>query len=89
MRVSTLDLFGKGFVILTGPEGAAWRDAARELPVEFHRIEHAGFAEAYGIGPAGASLIRPDGFVAWRAAALPEDAKGALERVLSSALMKG
>ena len=25
------------------------------------------FCEAYGIGPAGASLVRPDGYVAWRA----------------------
>ena len=24
------------------------------------------FAAAYGIGPGGATLVRPDGFIAWR-----------------------
>ena len=25
------------------------------------------FCDAYGIGPSGATLVRPDGYVAWRA----------------------
>ena len=40
------------------------------------------FCEAYGIGPSGASLVRPDGFVAWRA----QDASSAGE--LTSVLRK-
>jgi hypothetical protein len=39
-----------------------------------HAIQPAGdlhdvasrFSTAYGVGPAGAVLIRPDGFIAWR-----------------------
>jgi hypothetical protein len=31
------------------------------------------FRRAFGIGPAGASLIRPDGYVAWRSIAFPLD----------------
>ena len=38
----------------------------RDEEIEEHRIDDPGFAEAYGIGPAGAVLVRPDGFVAWR-----------------------
>jgi 2-polyprenyl-6-methoxyphenol hydroxylase-like FAD-dependent oxidoreductase len=66
---STLDLFGRGFVLLTGPEGDVW---SAPPGVEAHVISAPGFAEAYGIGPAGASLIRPDGVVAWRSAGPPE-----------------
>jgi len=66
---STLDLFGRNFVLLAGPEASAWREAARSSPADLdvHRIDDTGFAEAYGITPAGATLVRPDGFVAWRA----------------------
>jgi putative polyketide hydroxylase len=28
---------------------------------------------AYGVGEDGAVLVRPDGYVAWRSAALPDD----------------
>jgi 2-polyprenyl-6-methoxyphenol hydroxylase-like FAD-dependent oxidoreductase len=59
---STLDLFGRNFVLLAGPEASAWR----EPDLEVHRIDDAGFAEAFGIKPAGAALVRPDGFVGWR-----------------------
>ncbi len=27
-RISTLDLFGRGFVLLAGPEGGAWHERA-------------------------------------------------------------
>jgi putative polyketide hydroxylase len=77
-RISTLDLFGRGFVLLAGPRGAAWRQAtaavaealgvaiavvilgadATEVGRSWHR--------AYGVGRNGASLVRPDGIVAWR-----------------------
>jgi putative polyketide hydroxylase len=77
--LSTLDLFGPGFTILTGPDGGEWRDVARrmqadvDIPVACYAIGEAGledrdgvFFERYGIEPSGAVLIRPDGWVAWR-----------------------
>jgi len=95
--ISLLDLMGHTFVLLAGSEGQAWCDAAEavatQLGVEIgpYRVGGVGssladdqgrFEELYGTGAAGASLIRPDGFVAWRAA----DADGDAEAVLRSAL---
>jgi 2-polyprenyl-6-methoxyphenol hydroxylase-like FAD-dependent oxidoreductase len=80
---STVDLFGRGWVLLTGPDGEAWREAAGHTGVEAHSLgEH---ADVYGIGPNGASLVRPDGIVAWRTTAAPADDTLAkvLGRVLS------
>jgi 2-polyprenyl-6-methoxyphenol hydroxylase-like FAD-dependent oxidoreductase len=65
--VSTLDLFGSKFVLLTGGGGVSWVHAASTLPIDVHRLEQAEFPEAYGIANTGAVLVRPDGFVAWRA----------------------
>jgi 2-polyprenyl-6-methoxyphenol hydroxylase-like FAD-dependent oxidoreductase len=68
-KLSTLDLYGKNFVVLTGPDGAAWRDAASKatkelnIPIDVHSYD---LCDAYGITPQGAVLVRPDGFVAWR-----------------------
>ena len=72
-RVSTLDLFGRDFVLLVAPDGEGWRRATRAvaegvgLPVVCHVIEESEFADAYGITGAGAVLVRPDGVVGWRA----------------------
>ena len=41
-------------------------------------IRTGGFLQAYGLPAAGAALIRPDGFVAWRAKSLPGDPEGAM-----------
>ena len=98
-RVSTLDLFGTGFTLLAATEGAAWGAAAREaaeaaggLMLETYtfgqelRDPENGFAAAYGITTTGAVLVRPDGFVAWRAknsVAQPQDTlREALARLL-------
>jgi putative polyketide hydroxylase len=88
-RLSTLDLFGRNFVLLAGPEGGAWRDAAPAaaaglgVALDAHVVGHGDLADpggcfpgAYGISPSGAVLVRPDGFVGWRAvtaAGAPED----------------
>lgn len=95
--ISTLDLFGGGFTLLAGAAGGAWLDAAATahaaLPgarLSGHRIGEGrrgnAFTEAYGLEPSGAALVRPDGFVAWRAPALPRNPAaaltGALRRVL-------
>jgi 2-polyprenyl-6-methoxyphenol hydroxylase-like FAD-dependent oxidoreductase len=72
-KISTLDLFGKNFVLAAGAEGRAWcvsaQAAAGELTInlDVHRLEADAFPDAYGITRSGAVLVRPDGFVAWRA----------------------
>jgi len=77
-RKSSIDLYGRGFVLLCGPDDDAWLTAAQQLAsavLTIHQIDvpdgwrdPAGvFAQAYGISSAGAVLVRPDGFVAWRA----------------------
>ena len=99
-RVSTLDAFGGGFVLLTGSAGAAWRAAAqqaaapRQVPIEVLSVGEAGdlqapagrFEALYGLEPDGAVLVRPDGFVGWRARRAGEvaadDLAGALARIL-------
>jgi 2-polyprenyl-6-methoxyphenol hydroxylase-like FAD-dependent oxidoreductase len=95
-RVSTLDLFGGKFVLLAGPEGKAWPAAALAaadrlgVDLDAYVIGAIGltdpedcFPEAYGISPSGAVIVRPDGFVGWRAADAPE---GAPEEVLRQVL---
>jgi 2-polyprenyl-6-methoxyphenol hydroxylase-like FAD-dependent oxidoreductase len=88
--VSTLDLLGRSFVLLTGGKGGGWCEAAREAgarlgaPVDAHRIDDDPFSEIYGTGAEGAVLVRPDGFIGWRAREAAEDA----ERVLTDALSR-
>lgn len=69
--LSTLDLFGRGFVLLAAVPG--WRTAASALPLHTVIVGEDvlfptadAFATHFGVGPAGAALIRPDGIVAWR-----------------------
>jgi 2-polyprenyl-6-methoxyphenol hydroxylase-like FAD-dependent oxidoreductase len=94
-RLSTLDLFAQSFVLLAGPDGAAWCDAARTaaarlagLPLDAYcvgrdlRDPDGRFCSAYGLSPAGVCLVRPDGFVAWRAKAATRDSAGSVERAL-------
>jgi 2-polyprenyl-6-methoxyphenol hydroxylase-like FAD-dependent oxidoreductase len=101
--ISTLDLFGKGFVVLTGPEGGAWRAAADEaasslgVPIDVWQVggEHGlrdvdgRFFEAYALEPGGAVLVRPDSFVAWRTSGLASADGRALGRALASILSRG
>ena len=101
-RLSTLDLFGRNFVLLTGPEGRTWQAAAAAaanrlgVALDAHVVGGAGLADAggcflqeYGISPSGAVMVRPDGFVGWRAvdaAGAPEET---LRQVLQSLLCRG
>ena len=81
-NVSTLDLFGAGFVVLAGP------DADVDAPgAPVHRIDHEDFPSAYGITTAGAVLVRPDGIVAWRGA--DEVSAEAVADALDRALCRG
>lgn len=94
-RVSTLDLLGPGFTVLTGSDGGRWRAAASQtsealgIPLAVHRIVDEQWVRATGLAPDGAVLIRPDDFVGWRADALPADPDAALQRALSAILARG
>jgi 2-polyprenyl-6-methoxyphenol hydroxylase-like FAD-dependent oxidoreductase len=87
---STLDLFGRAFVLLAAPGGGDWCDAARAagaelgLTVDAHRVDVPGFAEAYGLQDGGAALVRPDGVVGWRAAAGEAASAGRAGTVLAA-----
>ncbi|HEY3044314.1 MAG TPA: FAD-dependent monooxygenase, partial [Vicinamibacterales bacterium] len=97
-RLSTLDLFGKHFVLLAGPKGSAWRAASdpangqiKGVTLDTYLIGPGGdltdldgrFADAYGISPSGAVLVRPDGFVAWRAKEMSETPEKTLVESIS------
>src|SRR4051794_40792508 len=79
---STLDLFGSQFVVLR-PAGDGVDDWAPS-GVASHVIDADGFADAYGLAPGGATLVRPDGVIAWRSRG-PAD-RADLEHALATAL---
>lgn len=86
-RISTLDLYDRSFVLLTGPSGQAWRAAAERatellgMPLSCYSVgpegdlldEGGAWPGLYGVGADGAVLVRPDGHVAWRAATASDD----------------
>jgi hypothetical protein len=88
--VSTLDWFGHRFVLLAGREGGAWRthgaEGARLAGVELHiyQVDEEVFADAYGISPSGAVVVRPDGFIGWRAQTDADASASAISRVLTA-----
>ena len=75
-ELSTIDLYGNCWVLIAADDSwsAAAEDAANVFGVGLlsyrigtDLIDPSGrLADRYGIGDAGASLIRPDGVVAWR-----------------------
>ena len=73
-RVSTLDLGAGGFALVeAGSDGsrAARLEAAAAasgIPLRAIACPDASLAAAYGLGPGGLVLIRPDGHVGWRSA---------------------
>jgi 2-polyprenyl-6-methoxyphenol hydroxylase-like FAD-dependent oxidoreductase len=80
---STLDLFGRGFVLLRfpgAPEPNALADAAasRSMPLEVVRIDD---PEAAGRYARGLVLVRPDGHTAWRGDREPDDGMAVIDRV--------
>ncbi len=96
-RVSTLDLVDDAPVLLTGIGGAAWHEAARAVaaggvPLRALAVgargdlvaDEAQWRELYGVEADGAVLVRPDGFVAWRARSLADDPHAALGRGIAA-----
>jgi 2-polyprenyl-6-methoxyphenol hydroxylase-like FAD-dependent oxidoreductase len=82
--VSTIDLGESAFTVLTGEDGEEWREAAGAIAavrpgvgLRVHRLDGAA-TDACGITKSGALLVRPDGFVAWRAPVGVPDATDAL-----------
>ncbi|MFI5683181.1 FAD-dependent oxidoreductase [Streptomyces sp. NPDC051636] len=105
-RVSTLDLYERDMVLLSGADATGgWHEAATRLahemsvPLTSYRLgtgpdaelqteEGADWAERHGTTPAGAVLVRPDGFVAWRAPGPVQDPAATLREVLTTVLAR-
>jgi putative polyketide hydroxylase len=101
-RISTLDLFGSRFVLLAGEDGMGWRDAAQVIAVrggidlDAYCVGSTGdlidldgrWCRAYGVTSRGAVLVRPDGFVGWRADGSEEPQERTLEWVLNRLLCR-
>lgn len=98
-RTSTLDLLDGGFVVLSA-DPASWTDAAEQVaadagvPVTVRLVSGADqpvegaitWSDAAGVGPTGALLVRPDGFVAWRTVRSPVNPTAALRQALAGLL---
>jgi hypothetical protein len=96
-ELSTLDLVTTRPVLFTGSGGAAWARAATAaatrlgVPVDVYGDlddPDQAFASACGIGTDGAVLVRPDGFVAWRAAGAVGDPVRVVDAALSRLLCR-
>jgi hypothetical protein len=96
-RLSTLDLFGRDFVLLVPAEGGDWSALgalSSPVPVVTRRIGTGGdyqdpegvWRARYGIAGNGAVLVRPDGHVAWRAQERPVDPAAEIARVVTRIL---
>lgn len=87
---STVDLLGHSWVLLCA--GRGWEHAAADVAAETGiRLEcHAldDIDARYGLSAGGASLVRPDGVVAWRSRGPVEDPAGELWRVLTAVLSR-
>lgn len=100
IKISTLDLFEKEFVLLVGEKGQAWQQAAHQvshetgLPIKTYRVAADGdlldienqWQTTYEIEASGAVLVRPDGHVAWRSPSLLTEPHSILQTVLNKAV---
>jgi putative polyketide hydroxylase len=94
-RISTIDHFGRNFVLMAAPGGASWRSGANspnwprvEVHVvgeDVHDVDDT-WMDVFGVREGGAVLIRPDGYVAWRVASLPDDPGLALSHAMGQVL---
>ncbi|MEU8461043.1 FAD-dependent monooxygenase [Streptomyces sp. NPDC029003] len=93
-RISTIDLYERAFVLLSG-EGSPWKAAAAAVArqtgarldayaigsgagADLVQPEGADWAELHELPADGAVLVRPDGFVAWRAEGAAADPEAVL-----------
>ncbi|KAJ9210373.1 hypothetical protein DTO166G4_8021 [Paecilomyces variotii] len=95
-RISTLDLFQHEWILLS--ESDAWSkymEQARQalqlsikhvhIGVDVQPEDLTAFRDAFGISSKGTSLVRPDGYVAWRTFDTPSDPRAVLEKSLRQA----
>ena len=78
---STLDLFGRGFTLLcfsTEKETFSREAQRRGIPFTAVKIDDPAIARLY---ERKLVLVRPDGHVAWRSDAVPEDPGAVLDRI--------
>ena len=93
-RISTIDLAGPGFALLTGADGGEWVRAAEKLDIAGYRIgpgaeiddPEGRWLTEVGIKPDGALLVRPDGIMAWRSVETVADPAGTLTEALRTIL---
>src|SRR6185369_4133715 len=89
-QLSTINVVGNGFALLTASGGKAWIDAARSLdgtlPLKSMAIEDESFASTYELEKSGAVLVRPDGYVGWRSRAATGDPSRTLRDALATIL---
>ncbi|MFG2483761.1 FAD-dependent oxidoreductase [Streptomyces virginiae] len=103
-RISTLDLYERSFVLLSGT-GTPWQAAAQRVAdqlsmrldaytigsgpdVDLVQEGRSDWTEVHAMSPQGAVLVRPDGFVAWRSEGAVADAAATLREVLSTVLRR-
>jgi 2-polyprenyl-6-methoxyphenol hydroxylase-like FAD-dependent oxidoreductase len=97
-RLSSIDLTGH-YLLLAGNAGGSWLDAARVardrfsgLPLDACLIgkdiddPEGRFEAAYGVSSSGVTLVRPDGFIAWRSERAAPDPGDTLLDALSQSL---
>lgn len=87
---STLDLFGQDYVLLSADR--VWIELGGRLPVhavligrDFRFPQDQSFAATFGVDNAGATLVRPDGMIAWRSQGSSDGAAEASIRQLIAA----
>ncbi|KAM3065588.1 hypothetical protein ACMFMG_011298 [Clarireedia jacksonii] len=97
-KLSTLDLIKSNFLIVAADTGSQWVEAARSVPwldafvlnelsVPFVD-KHGNVREVFKLAKGQALLVRPDGFIAWRAPAADTGHQELLQRVLEAILHK-
>lgn len=99
-QLSILDLLGGDFVLFTGPNGTAWQKAATAVAEalnidletytigsDLHDVEQRWYT-TYGVSTTGAVLVRPDGFIGWRAYATYAQPEQELEQALMTLLAR-
>jgi 2-polyprenyl-6-methoxyphenol hydroxylase-like FAD-dependent oxidoreductase len=93
-RISTIDLFGKGFVLFVGPRGENWIKAAQlamtdtsvyQLGTDLFDLNRVWF-NTYEVADDGAVLVRPDGYIAWRSRSSSTNCSDTLKDVYESIL---